>query len=59
MRLVELLRHLLAPVEDGAVSAGAQHVLVQRALTPLTLRPQLTCRRVWKGGGGGDERGMV
>ena len=32
--------HLLAAVEDGAIAGGAEHVLVQGALTPLALRPQ-------------------
>lgn len=39
MCLAQLLGHLLAPVEDGAVSAGAQHILREAALAALALRP--------------------
>ena len=38
--LAEILLHLLAAVEDGAVAAAAQHVLMQAALAALALRPQ-------------------
>lgn len=40
LRLVEVLLHLLAPVEDGAVAARTQNILVQGALAALALRPQ-------------------
>ena len=40
MGLAEVLLHLLAAVEDGAVAAAAQHVLMQAALAALALRPQ-------------------
>lgn len=40
LRLAQLLLHLHAAVEDGAVPGGAQHILVQAALAALALRPQ-------------------
>jgi hypothetical protein len=41
MRLAQFLLRLSAPVEDGAVSAGAEHVQMHGALTALALCPQL------------------
>ena len=41
MGLAEVLLHLLAAIEDGAVAAAAQHVLMQAALAALALCPQL------------------
>ena len=46
VRFIELLLRLSAAVEDGAVAARAQHVEVQRALTPLALRPQVVVVRL-------------
>lgn len=38
--LLHVLLGLFSHVEDGAVSARAQHVLMQAALAPLALRPE-------------------
>ena len=40
--VVEILAHLLSPVEDRTVSIGAEHLLHDAALTGLTLCPQST-----------------
>lgn len=57
-RLAQLLLHLFAAVEDGAVAAGAEHVLVQATLAALALAPQRACG--WEGGEamGGRARGL-
>ena len=39
-RILDVLLRLLPHIEDGAISAGAEHILMQRALTTLALRPQ-------------------
>ena len=40
IRVLDVLLRLLSHVEDRTVTARTQHVLVQRALTPLALCPQ-------------------
>jgi len=39
-RFQQILLHFFAPVEDGAIPRRTKHVLVQRPLAPLALRPQ-------------------
>ena len=41
LRFVQLFLHLPSSIEDGAIPACAQDVLVQGALTPLALCPQV------------------
>eukprot|EP00955_Chlamydomonas_euryale_P073193 361647-Chlamydomonas_euryale.AAC.4 len=50
LRLVEVLLHLLAAVEDGAVAAGAQHVLVPREDLGLLGRAVAAQRRAARAG---------
>ena len=45
LRFIQLFLHLPSPVEDWTVPTRAQHVLMQRALTSLTLRPQVAIVR--------------
>lgn len=47
--LVDLLLHLAPAVEYRAVPARAQHIKMQRPLTPLALRPQRGVIRLQRG----------
>jgi len=38
--IVQIHAHLLSHVEDGTISVGADHLLVQGFLASLALRPQ-------------------
>ena len=42
MGFSQIFLGLLPPVEDGAISGGTEDVLMQTALAPLALCPQLT-----------------